>query len=59
LKKIEQMLSDLKINQASSSKTVSPICQQFFDSDLSHDSTDNDIKVLEKNFEKFDLEPKL
>jgi hypothetical protein len=55
IEKIEQMLSDLKINQASSSKTVSPMSLQFSD----FDSTDNDIRVLENFLEKVDLEPKL
>jgi hypothetical protein len=55
------MLSDLKIGQASSSKTITPISQQFSDSDStsSHDSTDYDIRVLDENFGKVDLEPKL
>jgi hypothetical protein len=51
--KIEQMLSDLKINQANSSKVISPINQQFFDStSSSHDSIDSDIRDFEKNLEK-------
>jgi hypothetical protein len=55
------MLSELKIGQASSSKTITPISQQFFDFDSisSHDSTDSNIKVLEIFFGKTDLEPKL
>ena len=32
VEKIEQMLSNLKISQATTSKTVSPISQQLFDS---------------------------
>jgi hypothetical protein len=54
IEKIEEMHFELKIGQASSSKTITPISQQFFDSDSisSHDSTDSDIKVLKKNFEK-------
>jgi hypothetical protein len=61
IEKIEEMLSELKIGQASSSKTITPISQQFSDSDSisSHDSTDFDIRVLEKKFGKTDLEPKL
>jgi hypothetical protein len=61
IEKIEQILYDLKINQASSSKTVAPISQQFFDFDStsSHNSTDNDIRVLKKDFEKIDLDLKL
>jgi hypothetical protein len=57
-KNIEKMLSDLKTDQASSSnlaKWVVPISQQFSNSD----STDLDFKILEENFEKVDLEPKL
>jgi hypothetical protein len=55
------MLSDLKINQASSSKRISPITHQIFESDssTSHDSTDSDIKLLEKEFGKIDPEPKV
>jgi hypothetical protein len=55
------MLSKLKIGQANSSKTITPISQQFSGSDSisSHDSTDSDIRVLEKNFGNTDLEPKL
>jgi hypothetical protein len=54
IEKIEEMHSELKIGQASSSKTITPISHQFFDSDSisSHDSTDSDIKVLKKIFEK-------
>jgi hypothetical protein len=61
IEKIEEMLSELKIGQASSSKTITPISQQFSDSDSisSHDSTDSDIRVLEIFFGKTDLEPKL
>jgi uncharacterized protein YrzB (UPF0473 family) len=55
------MLSELKIGQASSSKIITPISQQFFDSDSisSHNSTDSNIKILEENFGKINLEPKL
>jgi hypothetical protein len=58
------MLSKLKTNQASTSnlqKTALPISKQFSDSDseFSHDSTNSEIKVLEDNFGKIDLEPKL
>jgi hypothetical protein len=62
------MIAELKISQASSttppassSKTITPITQQFFDTDSisSNNSTDSDIKMLEKNFGKTDLEPKL
>ena len=58
------MLFDLKIDQPStsnSSKTILPIFQQFFDSDSTstHNSIDFDIKILEENFGKINLEPKL
>jgi hypothetical protein len=55
------MLSKLKIGQANSSKTITPISQQFSGSNSisSHDSTDSDIRVLEKNFGNTDLDPKL
>jgi hypothetical protein len=55
------MLSELKIGQASSSKIITPISQRFSDSDSisSNNSTDSDIRMLEKNFGKIDLEPKL
>jgi hypothetical protein len=59
LEKIESMLSDLKINQSGSSKRISPLTNQMIDSDFSHDSTDFDIRLLEKNFGKEDLEPKV
>jgi hypothetical protein len=61
LEKIETMLSDLKINQASSSKRISPITHHMSDSDFSasHASTDADIKILEESFRKVDLEPKV
>ena len=58
------MLFDLKIDQPStsnSSKTILPIFQQFSDSDSTstHNSIDFDIKILEENFGKINLEPKL
>jgi hypothetical protein len=58
MEKIEETLYELKIGKASSSKTITPISQQFFDSDSisSHDSTNFDIKVLKKNFEKSEKE---
>jgi hypothetical protein len=61
LEKMEEMLSDLKINQASSLKVISPLTYQISDSDspTSHNSTDTDIKMLEENFGKVDLEPKV
>jgi hypothetical protein len=61
IEKTEEMLSELKISQASSLKTITPISQQFCDSDSisSHDSTNSDIRVLEIFFGKIDLEPKL
>jgi hypothetical protein len=67
-KKIEEMIAELKVSQASpttppasSSKTITPISQQFSDTDSvsSHDSTDSDIRILEENFGKVNLEPKL
>jgi hypothetical protein len=61
LEKIESMLSDLKINQPQSSKRITPLTRQMIDSDFSasHDSTDSDIRLLEKSFGKEDLEPKV
>jgi hypothetical protein len=68
IEKIEEMIAELKISQASlttppasSSKTITPISQQFSDTDSisSHDSTDSDIRILEENFGKVNLEPKL
>jgi hypothetical protein len=61
IEKIEQMLSGSKISQASSSKTISPISQHLtgFDSTSSYDSTDFEIRMLERNFEKINLELKL
>jgi meiotically up-regulated gene 157 (Mug157) protein len=62
------MIAELKISQASpttppasSSKTINPISQQFSDTDSisSHDSTDSDTRILEENFGKINLEPKL
>jgi hypothetical protein len=61
IEKIEEMLSELKIGQASSSKTITPISQQFSDSNSisSHDSSDSNIRILEKNFGKTGWEPKI
>jgi hypothetical protein len=68
IEKIEEMIAELKIRQASpttppasSSKTITPISHQFSDTDSvsSHDSTDSDIRILEENFGKVNLEPKL
>jgi hypothetical protein len=61
MKKIEEMLSDLKINQASSSKTISPLFHPIIDSNSSSsdDPTNADIKMLEETFGKVDLEPKV
>jgi hypothetical protein len=62
MEKIEEMLSDLKISQASSSgKMISPISYPLndLDSSTSDSSTDADIKMLEETFEKVDLEPKV
>jgi hypothetical protein len=61
LEKVESMLSDLKINQPQSSKRITPLTRQMSDSDssVSHDLTNSDIKLLEKNFGKEDLDPKV
>jgi hypothetical protein len=59
IEKFEEMLSDLKLAQASTSKFVLPIYQQFSNSDSTSYSTDTNIKILEENFGKVDLEPKL
>jgi hypothetical protein len=62
MEKIEEMLSDLKISQASSSgKIISPLSYPLNDSDssTSDSSTDADIKMLEETFGKVDLEPKV
>jgi hypothetical protein len=61
MEKIEELLSDLKISQASSSmKMISPLSYLLADSDssTSSSSTDADIKLLEETFGK-DLEPKV
>jgi hypothetical protein len=61
IENFEKMLADLNVNQASPSKSTAVISKQFSDSDStsSHDSTDNDIRVLEKTFGEVVLEPKL
>jgi hypothetical protein len=60
MEKIEAMLSDLKISQASSSgKMISPLSYPLTDTDSSTSSTDADIKILEKTFGKENLEPKV
>jgi hypothetical protein len=64
MEKIEEMLSDLKISQASSSgKIISPLSYPLTDSDsdspTSDSSTDSDIRMLEETFGKVDLEPKV
>jgi hypothetical protein len=62
MEKIEEMLSNLKISQASSSgKIISPISYPLTDSDssTSDSSTDAGIKMLEETFGKVDLEPKV
>jgi hypothetical protein len=62
IEKIEEMLSDLKISQASSSgKMISPLSYPLndYDSSTSDSSTDADIKMLEETFGKVDLEPKV
>jgi hypothetical protein len=65
--KVEEMLSDLKSAQTSSSSsskpafTIKPISRHFSDSvsSSSHEFSDEDIKILEENFGKVNLEPKL
>jgi hypothetical protein len=61
IEKIEKMFSELKINQASTSVIHQKKTSDFFDSDSisSHNSTSSDIKILEENFGKINLEPKL
>jgi hypothetical protein len=60
IEKIEAMLSDLKISQASSSgKMISPLSYPLTDTDSSTSSTDADIKILEETFGKENLEPKV
>jgi predicted XRE-type DNA-binding protein len=55
------MLSELKINQASTSVIHQKKNSDFSDTDSisSHNSTSSDIKILEENFGKINLEPKL
>ena len=51
IEKIEKMLSELKIDQLSTSnpsKTIFPISQQFSDSTSSYDSTDSNIKIQQE-----------
>jgi hypothetical protein len=57
IEKIEEMLSELKISQASSSKTITPISQQFSDSDSIsfHDSNKKACSVLTKSEEQKNL----
>ena len=64
LEKIDKLLSDLKISQASTSATNCTIQRKndssdFENTECSHDSTDYDIKIIEQNFGKIDLEPKI
>jgi hypothetical protein len=60
MEKIEAMLFDLKISQASSSeKMISPLSYPLTDTDSSTYSTDADIKMLEETFGKENLEPKV
>ena len=53
------MLSELKTNQASTSVIHQKKTSDFsnMNSISSHDFIDFDIKILEENFEKIDLEP--
>jgi hypothetical protein len=60
LEKIDKLLSNLKIGQASTSATNCTIQLKNNTSDsenteCSHDSTDSDIKILEKKIGKIDL----
>jgi hypothetical protein len=57
IEKIEEMLSELKISQASSSKTITPISQQFSNSDSIsfHDSNKKACSVLTKSEEQENL----
>jgi hypothetical protein len=64
LEKINKLLSDLKVSQASTSGKNCTIQRKgntsnFENTKCSHDSTDSDIKILEENFGRIDLEPKL
>jgi hypothetical protein len=64
VEKIEKMISDLKTTQASSSKPslqIKPISRYYTESDssVSLESSDEDMKILEQNFGKVYLEPKL
>jgi hypothetical protein len=64
LEKIDKLLSDLKIGQASTSATNCTIQRKnntsnFENTECSRDSTNFDIKILKENFGKIDLEPKL
>ena len=55
------MLSKLKTNQASTFAIHQKKTSEFsaFNSISSYDSTDSDIKILEENYGKIELEPKL
>ena len=55
------MLSELKTNQASTFAIHQKKTSEFsnFDSISFYDSTDSNIKILEENFGKIELEPKL
>jgi hypothetical protein len=60
MEKIEAMLSDLKISQASSSgKMISPLSYPLTDTDSSTSSTNTNIKILEETFGKENREPKV
>jgi hypothetical protein len=61
IEKIEKMLFELKINRASTSIIHQKKTSDFSDTDFisSHNSTSLDIKILEENFGKINLEPKL
>jgi hypothetical protein len=61
IEKIEKMLPELKINQASTYVIHQKKTSDFSDTNSisSHNSTSSDIKILEENFEKINLELKL
>jgi hypothetical protein len=61
IEKIEKMLSKLKINHASTSVIHQKKTSDFSNTDSisSHNSTSSDIKILEENVGKINLEPKL
>jgi hypothetical protein len=61
IKKIKKMISELKINQASTFVIHQKKTNDFSDTDSisSHNSTSSNIKILEENFGKINLEQKI